>query len=94
MSTGRWKSLGPDPEGYSTRWYVLSRDVLPLGPPPDDIIIRSHQVLAWMLRSNSTLDELVRLLDDPPTPPAQLAALQSTRMKFGAYTIAWDQVVV
>lgn len=92
-ATPRWPAGWPDTSAYSTRWYVLTRDVLPLSPPPDDIIVRSHQMLAWMLKSASTLEELVGLLDNPPTPPTELATLHSASLKFGSYIIEWDQVV-
>lgn len=89
----RWPAHWPDFEGYASRWYVITRDVLPVGPPLDDVIIRSHQMLAWMLKSGATLEELVRLLDHPPAPPEEVAMLHSTSLKFGRYTVEWDQVV-
>jgi hypothetical protein len=92
-ATPRWPTGWPDTSGYATRWYVLTRDVLPLSSPPDDIVIRSQQMVAWMLKSGSTLEELVRLLDRPPTPPTELAELHDASLKIGAYTIEWDQVV-
>jgi hypothetical protein len=93
-ATARWPTGWPDVSGFATRWYVLTRDVLPLDAPRGDIVIRSHQLLASMLRPGTSLDDLVRLLDDPPTPPAELTQLQSGDLKFGAYRIEWTQVTV
>jgi hypothetical protein len=92
--TPRWPSGWPDVTDFATRWYVLTRDVLPLGPAQSDVLIRSHQVVAWMLRSGASLADLVTLLDAPPTPPHEIADLQWNSVKFGRYTIEWDQVAV
>jgi hypothetical protein len=93
-ATARWPTGWPDVSGYATRWYVLTRDVLPVTPPPDDVIVRSHQMLAWMLRPGSSLDDLVQLLDHPATPPTELARLHWGALKFGAHRFEWTQVAV
>jgi hypothetical protein len=68
-TAARWPGDWPDVDGYAIHWYVLTRDVLPLEEPPDDVVIRSVQMLRWMLKAGSTLGDLVKLLDHPPTPP-------------------------
>lgn len=90
----RWPVGWPDVTGYATRWYVLTRDVLPLDPPRDGIVIRSHQMLAWMLRLGASLGDLIGLLDNPPAPPVELAEMHQGQTKFGAYRIEWTQVAV
>jgi hypothetical protein len=93
-ATPRWPSGWPDTTAFSTRWFVLTGDVLPVGMPYGDVAVRSHQMLAWMLRAGTTFDDLLDLLDRPPSPPEQLATLQTARTKFGRYTIEWDQPIV
>ena len=83
----------PDVLGYKKRWFILTRDVLPLGPTEDDIVIRSHQVLAWMLRSDSTITDLFELLDSPPTPPEPLDILHESTIRYGDISVSWDQVI-
>jgi hypothetical protein len=93
-ATAEWPGDWPDVSGFSKRWYVLTNDVLPLDQSDDDIVVRSHQMLAWMLRRDAALPELIALLDDPPTPPGDIAELQWTSLRYGKYLVEWDQVLV
>ena len=93
-ATAKWPGDWPDVSGFSKRWYVLTNDVLSLDPPDDEIVVRSNQMLAWMLPRSATLPELIALLDDPPTPPGELSELQWTSLRYGKYLVEWDQVLV
>lgn len=93
-ATAEWPLDWPDVSGFAKRWYVLTNDVLSLDPPDDEIVVRSHQMLAWMLPRSATLPELIALLDDPPIPPGELSELQWTSLRYGKYLVEWDQVVV
>jgi hypothetical protein len=90
-ATPRWPRDWPDTSDFSIRWFILTGDVLPVGTTTGDVPVRSHQMLAWMLHSNSKLDDLLGLLDTPPSPPEQLVALHTAHTKFGRYVIEWDQ---
>ena len=93
-TAARWPVGWPDVDGYAIRWYVLTRDVLPLDEPPDDVLIRSVQMLRWMLKAGSTLDDLVILLDHPPTPPHEAGPVIEGDLKFGRYRLTWTQVAM
>jgi len=80
--------------GVSTRWYVLTRDVLPLAPVEDEIVLRSHQMVDQMLPTGASLEDLVGLLDDPPVPPEELTELREARIKFGQYLIHYNGVAL
>lgn len=90
----RWPAGWPDVSDYAVRWYILTRDVLPVDTTRSDTIIRSHQMLAWMLRADASIADLIDLLDDPPTPPKELSELHSATMKFGRWTVEWTQVAI
>lgn len=93
LASPRWPTGWPDVSDYATRWFILTPDVLPVAPSPDDIGIRSQQMLGWLLRAHSSLPDLIRLLDDPPTPPEPVTELHWSFRKFGRYRVEWDQVV-
>ena len=68
-ATVRWPRNWNLADGYDTRWFVITHDVLPthnLGV--SDIKIRPHKLLEHLLPDGASARELVALLDDPPTP--------------------------
>ena len=89
-----WPPGWPDITGFRTRWYVLTRDVLPLAPVEDEIVLRSHQMVDQMLPTGASLEDLVGLLDDPPVPPEELTELREARIKFGQYLIHYNGVAL
>lgn len=67
------------------RWFVITNDVFPthnLGT--SDIKIRPYTLLNHMLPQGSSVEELIGLLDKPPTPPVEKR--RSTH-KFGALRV-------
>lgn len=84
----------PDFSDYTKRWFIVTRDVLPLTPAEDEIVIRSHQMLAWMLKDQATIEELIDLLDNPPTPPGPLDELIEAERTYGDIRVTWNQVAI
>jgi hypothetical protein len=80
----RWPSDWPVVENYKTRWFILTRDVLPMRNIDDEgVTIRSVQYLARTLKAGAPLDQLLSLLDNPPVPPKPLQQTEWTRIRFG-----------
>ena len=67
----RWPAGWPDVSGFSWRWFLLTRDVLPTKEiDKNGVTIRSVQLLKYTLRPDSGVSDLVSALDTPPSPPA------------------------
>lgn len=65
----RWPKDWPDVSDFSFRWFVLTNDVLVTREvDAEEVTIRSCQLLESMLKNGASLEELIRLLDDPPIP--------------------------
>jgi hypothetical protein len=86
----RWPANWPALEGFRTSWFVLTPETLPVVPhATGDVIVRSHQLLARMLRRGATTADLIALLEDPPIPPTADARGWS-RIQYGSLTIEVD----
>ena len=84
--TAQWPPDWNIPNNAERRWFVVTNDVLPthnLGT--SDIKIRPFTLLKHMFPPGSSAEQLIALLDNPPTPP--VLKRQNTRHKFGALTI-------
>ena len=84
--TAQWPPDWNIPSDVTQRWFVVTHDVFPtheLGT--SDIKIRPHTLLKHMLPPGSSAEQLIGLLDKPPTPPVEKR--RNTRHKFGALTI-------
>jgi hypothetical protein len=74
----------PDLATYQWRWYLLTRDVLPMREiATDDIVIRSVQLLQYMLKPESDLLTTCALLDNPPWPPKELQDTHWDSFRYG-----------
>lgn len=83
-------SWPPVPKKTQWRWFVLTNDVLPTQACTSSIRIRSYQMLKHLLPSEATLQQLVDLLDDPPTPDGCIPHWETHR--FGALLVEVDSV--
>lgn len=86
------RGWSPTPE-VRTRWFVLTPTVLPVADMPGDVVIRSHQLLARMLRRDTSVADLISLLDEPPRPPPELARTQWHRLRIGDYRVECETVM-
>lgn len=90
-ATPRWPSNWPDVSGFQTRWFILTPNVLPVRTvEPDEIVVRSHQMLERMLPRGASVSELVNLMDEPPYPPPPLSETEWQRVLYGDYVIDFD----
>ncbi|MBF6604137.1 MAG: hypothetical protein IVW53_14785 [Chloroflexi bacterium] len=94
QATARWPASWPDCSSVRARWFIVTPNVLPVRiVEPDGITIRSHQMLARMLRAGASVSDLIRLLDDPPHPPSELLQTQWKRVRYGDYRVEFDSIV-
>jgi len=83
--TVQWPSGWNMPNNVGNRWFVITNDVFPthdLGT--SDIKMRPYALLKHMLPQGSSAEQLIGLLDKPPTPPVNK---RQSPHKFGALTI-------
>lgn len=75
------------------RWFILTRDVLPMRHVDDDgVTIRSLRLLQHTLRRGASMNDLFRALDEPPVPPAELTATSWDRIRYGDLTVEFEMV--
>jgi hypothetical protein len=86
----RWPPNWSNAPDASLRWFVITPRVLPLRARAKGITIRSHQMLAYTLRRNATVADLIRLMDRPPYPPRELAKTTWRHLRYGQYTVEFD----
>lgn len=80
----RWPNDWPDIAGFTWRWFLLTRDVLPTKEvDTNGVTIRSVQLLKYTLKSGASLAELLSLLDTPPSPPAELCRTHWSTFRYG-----------
>lgn len=91
-ATAQWPSKWRVTPDVSFRWFVITPTVLPLEPVMEGVTIRSHRMLAYMLKRGSTVPGLIRLMDRPPYPPRELAQAHWRRIRYGKYTVDFDQL--
>lgn len=93
-ATVRWPADWPDVAGYTQRWFVLTRDVLPLQNVDDEeVTIRSLRLLQRTLRAGATLADLMKALDHPPVPPAELTATEWDWFRYGDLRVEVETVL-
>lgn len=69
-ATVAWPHDWEIPSEARYHWFILTPNVLPIVPLDDDgIVVRSHQMLARMLRPGWSVADTVRLLRVPAPPP-------------------------
>ena len=89
-----WPAGWSDPANHEWRWFILTRDVLTSSLISEDqITIRSYQLLNRMLRIESSMDDLLRLLDDPPIPPRPLLGTTWSREKYGSLRVEIETIL-
>jgi hypothetical protein len=93
LAAPRWPARWPDCIGSTTSWFILTPNVLPIqAVEADGITIRSHQMLASMLRDGASVSDLVRVLESPPLPPPELSRTRWERVRYGDYRVEFDAV--
>lgn len=93
-ATPEWPPDWPDVSEFRQRWFVLTRDVLPMRDIDEGgVTARSVQLLQRMLRADASVVDLVQLLDDPPTPPEDLCATQWERVRYGDLRVEVELIV-
>jgi hypothetical protein len=90
-----WPAGWSDVGNYRKRWFVLTRDVLPMRrASEDDVTIRSLQLLSRTLRSGASLADLIYALDHPPDTPALTRKTQWESLRFGDLKVEMEMIVV
>lgn len=90
-ATPRWPAHWPDVSGFRTRWFILTPNVLPVRTVESDVtLVRSHQMLARMLASGSSVADLVDLMDEPHYPPPEFTETHWEQVRYGDYEIRFD----
>jgi hypothetical protein len=91
----RWPVAWGERRPRNLRWFVLTRDVLAQRHiETDQVTIRSLQLLKRMLRKDATVADLVKLLDNPPLPPAELRTTMWDTVKYGDVRVEAELVRV
>ncbi len=84
QATVRWPANWPDVGSFTQRWFVLTRDVLPLQDIDDDeVTVRSLQLIQRTVRKDATGHDLIAALEHPPVPPDVLTATDWESFRFG-----------
>lgn len=90
-ATPRWPADWPDVSGFATRWFILTPNVLPVRTVEgDETIVRSQQMLDRMLRDGSSVEDLIKLMDEPPYPPPEISETAWEQVTYGDYVIDFD----
>jgi len=89
----QWPAEWPDVRGFRWRWFMLTRDVLPMRSfDTDGVTIRSVQLLRYTLKPESSLETLCALLDEPPWPPAELRQTHWNSFRYGDVKVEIEQI--
>ena len=89
-----WPAGWPDVSSYRKRWFVLTRDVLPMrSVSEDDVTIRSLQLLNRTLQSRASLADLISALDHPPETPAVTRKTQWESLRYGDLKIEIEMIM-
>jgi hypothetical protein len=76
------------PPPTTSRWFILTSNVLPARPLDDDSIhVRSHRMLERFRWAGPTVADMVAALLSPLEPPGGLGRRERTTMRFGHYDI-------
>jgi hypothetical protein len=89
-----WPADWPDVSNYRKRWFVLTRNVLPMrSVSVEEVTIRSNQLLSRTLRSGGSLADLIATLDHPPLTPPVTRKTQWETLRYGDLKVDLEMVV-
>ena len=89
-----WPNGWPEVADFEVRWYVLTRDVLPSTLVRDDgVTLRSQQLLDRMLPRDADMDDLLKILDEPPLPPEPLRQTEWVKRRYRGLRIEAELII-